>query len=71
MNELDDPCGSRCNLAKGVYMSHNIVTAFLLFGGSYLELFRSEGLSRGKAQLDQNIQEQTYEVVCHLNNSFF
>ena len=42
--QLDDPGCSRCNLSKGVYMSHNIMTPFLLLNSSYLELFRSEGL---------------------------
>ena len=44
-NELDNPGGSRCDLSEGVYMSHNIMAAFLLFDSSYPELFRSEVLS--------------------------
>ena len=44
MNELDNPSCSRCNLSEGVYMSHNIMAAFLLFNSSHLELFRSEVL---------------------------
>ena len=45
MNELDDPGSGRCNLSEGVHMSHNIMTALLLFYRSYLELRWSEVLS--------------------------
>ena len=41
---LDDPSCSRRDRAKGVYMRHNVVAAFLLFHGSDLELFRGKVL---------------------------
>ena len=41
---LDDPSRSRRDRAKGVYVRHNVVAAFLLFHGSDLELFRGKVL---------------------------
>ena len=58
-NELDNPCSSRCDLSEGVYMSHNIMTTFLLFNSSHLELFRSKVLSWWKK--GQNLMDMTWK----------
>jgi len=37
-SQMDDTCGGRCYCPKSVYMSHYIVSAFLLLDGGCCEL---------------------------------
>lgn len=68
---LDDPSRSRRDRAKGVYVRHNVVAAFLLFHGSDLELLGGKVLCmRNRFAVGEFGGKPTHEVILHLLESF-